>query len=75
MSQETLSALTLVCLKGLSASMAMCLYKKYESATLALEHLDEVPARFRKKVLDLYPRHRSVQKSNWIFASRKTSKC
>ncbi|MBQ5825961.1 MAG: DNA-processing protein DprA, partial [Bacteroidaceae bacterium] len=71
MSQETLSALTLVCLKGLSASMAMCLYKKYESATLALEHLDEVPARFRKKVLEALPEAQERAKVELEFCKQK----
>lgn len=71
MSQETLSALTLVCLKGLSASMAMCLYKKYESATLALEHLDEVPARFRKKVLEALPEAQERAKVELDFCKQK----
>lgn len=71
MSQETLSALTLVCLRGLSASMAMCLYKKYESATLALEHLDEVPARFRKKVLESLPEAQERAKVEMEFCKQK----
>ena len=71
MSQETLSALTLVCLRGLSASMAMCLYKKYESATLALEHLDEVPARFRKKVLESLPEAQERAKVELDFCKQK----
>ena len=71
MSQETLSALTLVCLRGLSASMAMCLYKKYESATLALEHLDEVPARFRKKVLEALPEAQERAKVELEFCKQK----
>lgn len=71
MSQETLSVLTLVCLRGLSASMAMCLYKKYESATLALEHLDEVPARFRKKVLESLPEAQERAKVEMEFCKQK----
>jgi DNA processing protein len=71
MSQETLSALTLVCLRGLSASMAMCLYKKYKSATLALEHLDEVPARFRKKVLESLPEAQERAKVEMEFCKQK----
>ena len=71
MSQETLSALTLVCLRGLSASMARCLYKKYESATLALEHLDEVPARFRKKVLESLSEAQERAKVELEFCKQK----
>ena len=71
MSQETLSAVTLICLRGLSASMAMCLYKKYGSATLALEHLDEVPARFRKKVLDSLPEAQERAKVELDFCEKK----
>lgn len=71
MSQETLSALTLVCLRGLSASMAMCLYKKYKSATLALEHLDEVPARFRKKVLESLSEAQERAKVELEFCKQK----
>jgi len=74
MTNEILSAITLTRLRGLSASMAMALFKKYQSATLALEHLDEIPPRFRKNVRESLPDAREQAKIELDFCEKKNIK-